>query len=822
MTLAQIKRVLRRFQRAPLFTTISLMTLALVVGVNTVTFSVVDSVLLKPLPYPHPERLIAVDHTSQQMGFETIGISPSIVFIYRDQSTTLEDIGAYDNDEVDVTGAGTPEHVQVLDVTDGTLRILGVAPILGRLFTRHDDSPGSAATALLTYRYWKEKFGGASSAIGSTITVGGVPREIIGVLPQRFHFLDQKDPSLILPFQWDRGTTTLGGFNYQAIARLKAGATLQQANADLEHLLPVVLRTFPPAGGFSVSSYEVAQYAPSLKPLKQEVIGNVQNVLWVLMGSTILVFLIACANVANLMIIRVEGRHHEFSILYAIGAARKSISADIILECGLLGLAGSLIGLALAAATIHLVVAIGSVNIPRVGETSINAAVLLFTLAMALTASLFMACIPIIRSTGAHLLADLREGGRGVGDGRNQQNTRKALVILQVAFSLVLLICSGLMIRTFRAMMHVSPGFTSPQTVQTFGFFIPETQIPDSQSERVVRMDEEIIERISSIPGVSSVSVGRSVPMDENTSNQPVYVEDQRYDSNEIPPIRRFNFVAPGFFSTLGTRLIAGRDFSWTDTYEKRRVAIVSASFAREYWHSPRAALGKRVRVADTDQWREITGVAEDVHYDGVDRPAPSMIYWPLMMDYFAGREQRLQRPIVFTIRSPVAGSQSLMKAVQQQVWLVNPNVPLANSRTLGQLYTKSIARTSFTLVMLCISGGIALLLGTVGIYGVIAYSVSQRTREIGIQMALGAQRNTVITKFVGQGMWLTMIGVVIGMGIAFATTRFMSALLFGVTTVDPITYIIVACAVIGAALPACYLPSRHAAKVDPVLALRG
>jgi predicted permease len=820
--LAHIKPVLRCLKRAPLFSAISLITLALVVGANIVIFSVVNGVLLRPLRYPHSEQLIAVDHTSQQMGFETMGISPSIYFVYRDQSSTLDDIGAYDNDEVDVTGAGTPEHVQVLDVTDGTLRILGVEPILGRLFTRHDDSPGSAGTVLLTYSYWKDKFGGASSAIGRSISVGGVPREIVGVLPQRFHFLDQKDPALLLPFQWDRTTTTLGGFNYQAIARMRPGVTLDQANADLTRLLPVVLRVFPPFEGFSIDFYQAAHYAPSLKPLKQEVIGNVQSVLWVLMGSTILVFLIACANVTNLLIVRTEGRHHEFAIRYAIGASRRSISAEIISESGFLGLVGSLIGLALAVVTIRLVATIGSVNIPRIGEISISGPVLLFTTVMAFTASLLIASVPILKSTGAHVLGDLREGGRGSGDGRNRLNTRKALVILQVALSLVLLICSGLMIRTFRAMMHVSPGFTSPQTVQTFGFYIPETQIPDSQPEQVVRMDEEILDGISSIPGVSSVSIGRSVPMDENASNQPVYVQDYRYNGNEIPPTRRFNFISPGFFTTLGTRLIAGRDFTWTDTYEKRPVAVVSDSFAREYWHNPQAALGKQIRVANTDHWREIVGVAEDVHYDGVERPAPSMVYGPLLMDYFAGQEQRLQRPIVFTIRSRLAGSQSLMRSVQQRVWLVNPNVPLANSRTLGELYEKSIARTSFTLVMLCISGSMALLLGIVGIYGVIAYSVSQRTREIGIQMALGAQRATVVAGFVRQGMWLTVTGIVIGMGIAFVTRRFMSALLFGVSAIDPTTYITIACLVIVAALLACYLPSRRAAEVDPVIAIRG
>jgi len=818
---ADTKYVLRRLRRAPLFTAIALITLAVAVGANTVIFSVVNGVLLKPLSYPNPDRLIAVDHLSQQMGFKKMGISPSIYFVYREQNTTLADIGAYEGDELDVTGAGAPEHVRVLDVTDGTLPLLGVRPVLGRLFTRQDDAPGAAQTVVLTYSYWQKQFGGASSVIGSSITAGGVPREIIGVLPQTFHFLDQKDPSLILPMQWDRATTALGSFNANAIARLKPGVSVQQAMADLERLLPVVARTFPPPEGFSVSFFQSLHYRPRLIPLKDEVVGNVQSVLWVLLASTILVLLVACANVANLLVIRVEGRHHEFAIRYAIGAARKGISADILFESSLLGLAGSLIGLLLALGAMRVIVGFGTTNIPRIRDIDITPPVLLFTVAIAVIASLLIGCVPILKSTSSHLMSDLRDGGRGVGDGRRGQGTRKALVMLQVALSVVLLICSGLMIRTFRAMMHVSPGFTSPDSVQTFGFYIPETQIPDTSPELVVRMDEAITQKIASIPSVSSVSIGRSVPMDNNNANNPVYVQNRTYEGSEIPPARRFNYIAPGFFSTLGTQLLAGRDFTWTDTYEKRPVVIVSKSFASEYWRRPQDALGQRIRVLSTDPWREIIGVSDDVHYDGVEKPSPAMVYWPLMMDNFTGHKQRLQRATVFVVRSPLAATQSLLKAIRQQVSMVNPNVPLANSETLDALYTKSIARTSFTLVMLCISGAIALLLGTVGIYGVIAYSVSQRTREIGIRMALGAQRRAVVRVFVQQGMLLTVLGIAIGLVIAFATMRFMSALLYGVSAHDPMTYIAIACAVVITALLACYLPSRRAAEVDPALALR-
>jgi predicted permease len=818
--LRDLKFALRRLRRAPLFTAIALATLSGAVGANTVIFSVLNGVLLKPLSYPSPDRLIAVDTSSKQIGLKNLGIASSLYFVYREQNTSLVDIGAYDDDELDVTGEGAPEHVRVLDVTDGALPLLGVRPVFGHLFTRQDDSPGATQTAILTYPYWQKRFGGASSVIGSSITVGGVPRQIIAVLPHSFHFLDQKDPSLILPMQWDRATTTLGSFDGNAIARLKPGVSLQQATADLGRLLPVAARTFPPPEGMSVNFYESLHYMPRLVPLKNEVVGSVQNVLWILLASTVLVLLVACANLANLLVVRIEARHHEFAIRYAIGAARKVISADILFESSLIGLAGSLIGLLLALAAMRVIARLGITNIPRIRDIGITPSVLLFTFAITVMASILIACVPILKSASPHLISDLRDGGRGVGDGRRGQSTRKALVMIQVALSVILLICSGLMIRTFRAMMNVSPGFTSPQNVQTFGFYIPEAQIPDTAPELVIRMDEAIMQKIASIPGVSSVSIGRSVPMDNNNANNPVYVQNHTY-KGEVVPARRFNYLAPGFFSTLSTRLLAGRDFLWTDLYDKRPVVIVSRSFASEYWPRPQDALGQKIRVVNTDSWREIIGVSEDVHYDGVEKPSPSMVYWPLMMDSFAGHQQRLQRATVFVVRSQLAGTQSLMKTIQQQVSMVNPDVPLANSETLGDLYMKSMARTSFTLVMLSVSAGIALLLGTLGIYGVIAYSVSQRTREIGIRMALGAQRGSVVGAFVRQGMWLTVAGIAIGLVIASATMRFLSSLLYGISVHDPLTYITITCVVAIAALLACYLPSRRAAQVDPALALR-
>jgi predicted permease len=815
----QFKQVFRRLGRAPMFTAVTVITLAAGIGGNTVVFSVLEGVLLKPLPYPRTEELVGVWHNAPGLQITDLNMSPSNYFVYREQGKTLQDIGMYQRDSVSVTGVAEPEQVPAMVVTDGTLPLLGIPPMLGRTFTKEDDTPGTPETVVLTYGYWRHKFGGDPSAVGKTLIVDGKSRQIIGVMPQRFRFLDDDDLAVLTPFQFDRHKVFLGNFSFEALGRLKPGASLEQLNADVARMLPIVMSTFPAPPGFSLKLFQDAHIGPNVRPLKRDVVGDAGSVLWVLMGSIGMVLLIACANVANLLLVRVEGRRQELALRAALGASWGRIAAELWLESLTLGLLSSLLGLGLAWGALRALVVLAPDGLPRVHDIGIDGPVLLFTAAIAVFTSLLFGAIPVFKYAGAQLSTGIREGGRSLSQSREQHRARSVLVVVQVSLALVLLICSGLMIRTFRAMTKVDPGFSRAAELQTFRISIPGAQIKDP--EPVIRMEEEVLHKVESVPGVSSVALSTAIPMDENGWHDPIFVEGRTYADGELPPLRAFKFVSPGFLTTMGTPLVAGRDFTWTDTYKKLPVAMVSENIAREYWHDPAAALGKRIRVSTKDDWREIVGVVGNVYYDGVSKPATGAAYWPLLLDNFESDTTRASRDVAVVFRTSRAGSESLMTEVRKSVWSVNPNLPLANVHTVGYFYKRSMARTSFTLVMLGVAGAMALLLGVVGIYGVIAYSVSQRRREIGIRMALGAQQPTLTGMFVRHGLFLTGIGVACGLVVAVIIMRLMSTLLFNVNPTDPLTYVAVSAGLIATAFLASYLPSRRAATVDPVEALR-
>ena len=815
----QLRQVTRRLVRTPMFLAVTLITLAAGVGANALVFSVLDGILLKPLPYPHPEQLVGVALNAPGVGLKDMSLAPSNWFIFREQGRAFQNIGLSTANSVTVTGVADPERVRELEITHDVIPVLGVQPALGRAFRSEDDAPGAPKTVMLGYGYWQRKFGADPNVIGRPLLLSGEQYEIVGVLPASFHFLDQTDPAVVTLLQFDRNKTRLGNFSFQGVARLKPGVTIEQASADVARMLPTVMQSFPPPDGFSLKLFEDAHISPSLHPLKQDVIGDVGNLLWVLMGSITLVLLIACANVANLMLVRMEGRRHEIALRAALGATWNRIASEMLMESLVLGLVGGTLGLGLAYGGLRVLTAIAPANLPRIREVGLDGPVLLFTLFVSLFASFLSAAIPVFKHAGARLTGAMREGGRGLSQSREQHRARGALVVLQVSLALVLLICSGLMFRTFHALTQVNPGFTEPEQLQLFRVTVPEGQVKDD--ETAIRMLESILHKIEAVPGVRAAGINSTVPMTGDSWNDPVFVETVQLPEGKLPPLRRFKFVAPGGIGVLGTPFVAGRDFTWQDLYGRAPVAIISENMSREYWSKPAEALGKRIRVGQNDDWREIVGVVGDMHDNGLEKEAPSVAYWPVLVKNFEGGQFTAMRSVAFYVRSSRVDTESFLKELRAAVWSVNANLPLADVHTLDYYYRRSMARTSFTLIMLGVAGSMALLLGVVGLYGVIAYSVSQRTREIGIRMALGAQQASLTNLFVRQGLLLTGVGVACGLVASALSMRLMTSLLFHVNPVDPLTYAAVSAGLLLTAWIACYLPSRRAATMDPVVALR-
>lgn len=813
---ADLRYAARRLRSNPGFTTISLLVLALGIGASTAIFSVVDGVLLKPLPYPHSEQLVDLRHTAPGLKIPDLNMAASLYLTYRDENRVFQNVAMWSGDSWTVTGIGEPAKVPGISVSDRFLATLEVQPALGRSFTTADENPDGERTVMLAYGYWRSRFAGDPNVIGRRIVLDGHECTIIGILPASFQFMD-REISLIAPFRFRRTDIPLISFCCQGIARLNPGVTISQANADVARMVPIAAREFPMNPGWSPNAFRDARIAPRLRPLKDTLVGDIGKTLWVLMGTVSMVLLIACANVANLLLVRVDGRRHELAIRTALGAGMGRIVRELLLESVLLSLCGGALALCLAFGALRILVISGVPNLPRIHEISVDPAVLAFAFVVSSLAGLLFGLIPVFKYARPQATTGLRSEGRSLTGSKERQRVRSVLVAVQVALAVVLLIGSGLMIRTFSALSHVDPGFSGAGELQTIQIEIPETQVKDP--EQAARTEEAIIRKIETVPGVSAVAAISDLPLDGG-ENDPIYAEDHRYREGGIPPVRRFKYVSPGYISTVGSHLIAGRDFTWNELYNGTPVAIVSENLARELWGNPRAAVGKHIRVKLKDYSREVIGVVADLHDDGVDQKPPTIVYWPLLQKNPGGADTVI-RGLSYIIRTPRAGSTALLPDLQRAVASVNPAIPIADVKTLQSEYERSLSRSSLTLVLLAVAAGMALLLGLVGIYGVISYSVSQRTREIGIRLALGAPLKNVTRLFVRQGLIMCGVGVICGSLAALGLTGLMRSLLFEVSPADPLTYVAACAGLMAAALLGSYLPARRATKVDPVEALR-
>jgi predicted permease len=812
---------LRTLARTVPSTIATLLTIALGIGATTAIFAVVQAVLLRPLPYPEPDELVGIWHSGTVQGAPLdFGFSASMYLSYRDENRAFEHFGIWSSNAANVTGIGDPEEVPALSVSAEFLPALGVRPAIGRWFSESDHAPGANETMILTHSYWQVRLGGDPSVLGRTVTVDSRPREVIGVMPQDFLFTQRflfvsSAPAFLLPHRFDPSALPPHtAFNYQGIARLNPGVTRDQANSDVARLLAVWADTY----GVDRELLANARIRPDIHALKSDVIGDVANLLWILMGTVGVVLLIACANVANLLLVKTAGRGHELAIRAALGASKLQIARVLLVESTGLGLLGGVLGVGIAYAGLRLLLTLAPANLPRIEEIALDPVVLVFALVVSLGSGVLLGLAPIAEHMRSRLSMPLR-GGRGGAESRERRRSQDLLVVAQIALALVILVGSGLMLRSFQLLIGVEPGFADPARVQLARVAIPTAQ---AEATEVIELQKEMLRRVAVIPGVESVAFASAMPMETALlATNAVWVEGQEV-AGEMPPLRRTKHVSPGLLATQGTPLLAGRDFTWTDVDEQRAVVVVSERVARETWGGPLEALGKRVRFGPTGAWEEVVGVAANVHDEGADRPAAATVYRRAGVYADFGADPGIQRAVTFAIRSERTDTASLVAEVREAVWSVNPNVPLAQVRTLDDVVSQSMARTSFTMIMLGLAGSIALALGLVGIYGVISYSVSRRTREIGIRVAVGARNRDVAAIFLRHAFVLTSAGLGIGLAGAAALSTIMASLLYGVDALDLATYGVVVPLLVAACMLASYLSARRALAVDPAEALRG
>ena len=816
---------LRMLGKTPGFTGVATLTLALGIGANTAVFSLVNSVLLKPLNYPKAEELVALHQVAPGAAgladFENgLLLSPSMYFTYAEQNHAFQSLGVWVAGTANVTGVAEPEQVRTAEVSDGVLQTLGVPPEIGRWLSPADQIPGGPERVMLSYGYWQRRFGGERSAVGGNLTVDSRPREIVGVMPQGFRLVDAEF-DLVVPAAFDRGKLILAGFGYQAIARLKPGVTLAEADKDLTRMLPIWMDSWSNGPGTDPHVYETWRITPKIRALKREVLGNVSDVLWVVMGTIGLVMLIACANVANLLLVKVQARQQELAVRAALGAGKGRIVRGLLIESVMLGLMGGTLGVALANGGVGQLLAMGPANLPRLREISLDPRALGFAVMLSLLSGLLLGLIPALKYSGSRASLTLGSAGRSMSRSRESHRARSVLAVGQVAMALVLLVSAGLMIRTCRALRRVERGFTDAGHLQILRISIPDSLVKDPV--RVTRIQNEIVDNLAAIPGVRSAGFVSKMPMEGfDAAWDAIYAQDKVYSDGAIPPLHLFKYASPDFFRTAGTRIVAGRGLTWTEVYGLRPVVMVSENLARDMWGTPSAAVGKQLREFPAMPWHEVIGVIEDVRENGVQEKAPETVYWPsLMGNLYGPGDLDAVRTVTFVLRSERTGTAGFLNEVRQAIWSVNSSLPLASVRTMQDVYDKSVARTSFTLVMLGIAGAMALALGIIGVYGVISYMVSQRQREFGIRLALGAHPGKVLKMVLRQGLKMALAGVVIGFGGAFALTRLMTSLLFGVAARDPATFVAVSALLVLVALLACYFPARRAMKVDPMVALR-
>lgn len=809
----ETRHSLRSLGRAPLFTAVAVLTLGLGVGATTAVFVLLNSIVLRPLPYPDPDRLVQLWHAVPRVGPEDRwGNAVASYFHYADGNRSFEALGAYTTGMPSLSGDGEAERVAAAIVTPSVLEVLGIGTVQGRSFTEEEALPGAEPVVLLSHELWHARYGGDPSIIGRTIDVNAQPATVLGIV-EPGATLPSHDTRLWLALRLDRDARPVNSHFLGVFGRLRPGVTVDMAQADLQRVANRFPELMPEA--YSEGFINTTGFHPLVTTVRSEVLGRIDRVLWMLLGAVSLVLLIACANVANLFMVRAETRRREQTVRAALGAERAHFAVHYLTESTLIAVAAGLAGVLLAWGGVELLVSLSPVDVPRLHDVALGGAGAAFAFIVALLMAVLFGGAQLLRRPD---FGELRESGRGMTASRRRQFARGTLVVVQVGLALVLLAAGGLMLRSFVNLNGVRAG-VDVENVLTFGAFTPAARYPDRDA--VLQFQRQLVERIEALPGVERVAATSRTPLSGASGCSYTTVEGHVYTADERPPCMPNVFVLPGYFEAMGIP-VTGRGFTWADVDARAGVAVVSRAFADRMWPGE-DPIGKGViSFEDGPPWYRVVGVADDVRSDGLDEPPIQSVYFPPVPMEGACCGPSLGG-LTFVVRSATSDPSTHAAAIRRIVAELDPEVPIASMRTMRDIVTASpaMARVSFTMMLLGVAAGMALFLSAVGLYGVIAYLVGRRRAEIGVRMALGARVSEVARLVVLQSLRLAGLGVIVGVVAALLTTGLLRSLLFEVRPADPLTLAGVSALLLLVALLASLLPARRAARTDPVEALR-
>ncbi|HKR12251.1 MAG TPA: ABC transporter permease [Pyrinomonadaceae bacterium] len=793
-----------RMQRKnPGFTLVAIIALALGIGANTAIFSVVNTVLLRPLPYKDPERLTMVWEDASKHGYPRDTPAAANFVDWRSQNTVFEGMAAIADESFNLTGAGDPERLEGRRVSVNLFPLLGIDPQLGRTFTSDEDQPGSNRVAVLSYGLWQRRFGGDNTIVGKPLNLNGDTYTVVGVMPARFQF-PSSDDELWVPIAFTAEQAANRGRHYlQVVARLKSGVSFAQAQTEMNTIATRLQQQYPEQN---------ADLGAVVTPLHEHLVGDIRPALLILLGAVGLVLLIACANVANLLLARAAVRQKEIAVRVALGARRGRLIRQFLTESVLLATVGGVVGLGIAFGGLILLRAFIPENISQAREIAMDLKVLGFTFLVSVITGLIFGLAPALQAARFNQTETLKEGGRDSATGSSGKRIRGLLVMSEVAVSLVLLIGAGLLINSFMRLRNVDPGFRADNLL-TMKFVLPEPKYAGFQSRTAFYSD--LIQRVEGLAGVKSAAVTTNLPLYRQGNSISISIEGRPAPPPGQELIVVTRIVSPRYFETMSIPFLSGRQFTDQDIATSPRAVVISETMARRYWPGE-DPVGKRIgagRIQRPEDWIQVVGVVKDVRqFELTAEPRPQMYLSYRQAGFFAPRDL-----VVKTDVDPA----SMAATVRKTVWEIDKDQPVSNIKTMEEILLDSIARQRFSMLLLAIFAAVALILAAVGIYGVMSYSVAQRTHEIGIRMALGAQTGAVLKLAVGYGLKLVIAGIAIGLIAAFFLTRVMSTLLFGVTATDPVTFTVISLLLIFVAAVASYIPARRATKVDPIIALR-